>query len=311
MNIRHILAPTDFSACAYAALEHAVRLADRFEATLHLVHVINELDADAYGLVETERGVGRLGERIESEAHHRLRKMASDAAGFEIETAVLQRLNLDIDAALDEYVREHAIDLIAMGTHGRTRIGRLMLGSVANRVIRRTACPVMTIREVPERDEPSHSVDYEDILAPIDFSEHSRVALGLAKDVAARYDARLHLLFVAERRVVPTFSDTGLPGVNVLEMDPDIVANAQAALESLNENVGGPDVKMSYHVKKGEVAKDIIDFAETQDVDLIAIATRGLTGFNRFLLGSNTERVVRVAPCPVLTVPARETESEN
>jgi nucleotide-binding universal stress UspA family protein len=94
-------------------------------------------------------------------------------------------------------------------------------------------------------------------------------------------------------------------------MDPDIVANAETALEELNGNVGGPEVTSAYHVEEGDVAEDIVDFAETNDVDLIVMATRGRTGIDRFVLGNNTEGVVRVAPCPVLTVPPAPDEEEE
>lgn len=308
--IQDILVPTDFSDCADAALDHALRLAERFDATLHLVHVISELDAGLYGLVGGGHKASRLDEHIESEVQNRLTDIAADAASLNIRTEVLQQFNLDVDAAIDDYVSEHGIDLVVMGTHGRTGLRRLMIGSVANKLIRRTWCPVLTVRSQSENGEASRT-EYENVLAPIDFSDHSKVALRLSKEIAARYNAHLHLLFVAERQVLPTFSDTGLPGVSVVEMDPEIVSNAEAALSELNENVGGPKVSSTYHVKEGEVAQDIIDFSETHDIDLISMATRGLTGFSRFLLGSNTERVVRVAPCPVLTVPAHRDEQEE
>lgn len=309
--IQNILVPTDFSDCADAAVDHALRLTERFDATLHLVHVISELDAGLYGLVGRGHKASRLDEHIESEVRDRLTDMAADAASLDVRTEVVQQLNLDVDAAIDDYVNEHGVDLVVMGTHGRTGLRRLMLGSVANKLIRRTWCPVLTVRSESEDGETGGTVEYENVLAPIDFSDHSKVALRLSKEIAARYDAHLHLLFVAERQVLPTFSDTGLPGVSVVDMDPEIVSNAEAALSELNENVGGPDVSSTYHVEEGDVAQDIINFSETHDVDLISMATRGLTGFSRFLLGSNTERVVRVAPCPVLTVPAHRDEQEE
>lgn len=310
MTLQNLLVPTDFSAHADAALSHAVSLADRFSATLHLLHVVNDPGMGWYGLGDAEVQIDRLKEVAESRARERLDDMARDSAVVEVKTAVAQRLNLDVADAIQEYVTGHTIDFIVMGTHGRQGLERLVLGSVANRLIRRSACPVMTVREREAAPEGSPDVEYESVLAPIDFSDHSRSALRLSKEVAARYGATQHLLFVAEKRVLPTFSDTGIPGVGVVEMDPDIVANAEAALEELSENVGGPEVTSAYHVEEGDVAEDIIDFAEVNDVDLIVMATRGLTGIDRFVLGSNTERVVRAAPCPVLTVPPSADEEE-
>lgn len=312
MTLQHLLVPTDFSASADAALSHAVSLADRFDATLHLLHVVNDPGAGWYGLGDAEVQIDRLKKEAEAKAKDRLQGMAEDSTAVEVRTAVAQRLNLDVADAIQEYVAGHAIDLVVMGTHGRQGLGRLVLGSVANRLVRRSGCPVMTVRRERETgdDEPL-DVEYENLLAPIDFSDHSHTALRLSKELAARYGATQHLLFVAEKRVLPTFSDTGIPGVGVVEMDPEIVANAEAALEELNGNVGGPEVTSAYHVEEGDVDEDIIDFAEANDVDLIVMATRGLTGIDRFVLGSNTERVVRVAPCPVLTVPPTPDEEEG
>jgi nucleotide-binding universal stress UspA family protein len=225
-----------------------------------------------------------------------------------VDTTVSLQLSFDVADSINEYVDERAIDLVVMGTHGRRGIDRLMLGNVADKIVRHAPCPVMTVREEVPWAGAEEEVAFQDILAPIDFSAHSREALRASKTLAGAYDARLHLLFVAEKRTVPTFSDTGIPGVGVVEMDPEIVDNAERALEQLNANVEGPEVPSTYHVREGDVSADIVDMAETQGTDLIVMATRGLTGVNRFLLGSNTERVIRVAPCPVLTIPTEEDE---
>jgi nucleotide-binding universal stress UspA family protein len=311
MTLDNILIPTDFSACADHALTHAVDLADRFGARLHLLHVVNELDPDWYGITDAQERAVKLRDQIESEARERLRTLAPDNESHDIETTVSLQLSFDVADSINEYVDERDVDLVVMGTHGRKGLDRLMLGNVADKIIRHAPCPVMTVREeVPWAGE-EEGVVFEDILAPIDFSEHSRDALQVSKLFADQYQARLHLLFVAEKRTVPTFSDTGLPGIGVVEMDPEIVKNAEKALQQLDENIGGPEVQSAYHVREGDVSHDIVDFSETHGIDLIVMATRGLTGVNRFMLGSNTERIVRVAPCPVLTLPTEDASEEE
>jgi len=305
MTLDNILIPTDFSACADHALTHAVDLADRFGARLHLLHVVNELDPDWYGITDAQERAVKLRDQIEAEARERLQDLAPDGEADDIDTTVSLQLSFDVAGSINEYVAERDIDLVVMGTHGRKGLDRLMLGNVANKIIRHAPCPVMTVREEVPWTDDRETTGYEDILAPIDFSDHSRDALRVSKDFASQYHARLHLLFVAEQRTVPTFSDTGLPGIGVVEMDPEIVENAEKALQQLEENIGGPEVESAYHVREGNVSQDIIDFAETHGADLIVMATRGLTGVNRFLMGSNTERIVRVAPCPVLTIPTQ------
>lgn len=308
MTLENVLIPTDFSACADHALSHAVEVADRFGARLHILHVVNELDPDWYGITDAQERAVKLRDQIETEARERLKELAPETDHRDFETTVSLQLSFDVADSINEYVQEREIDLVVMGTHGRQGIDRLMLGNVANKIIRHAPCPVMTVREDVPWTEEEEDVAYDDILAPIDFSDHSREALRVSKAFANQYAARLHLLFVAEKRTVPTFSDTGIPGVGVVEMDPEIVANAEEGLRQLNENVGGAEVKSAYHVRKGDVSKDVVDFAETNGVSLIVMATRGLTGVSRFLLGSNTERIVRVAPCPVLTIPTQVVE---
>ncbi|PSQ95816.1 MAG: universal stress protein [Bacteroidetes bacterium SW_9_63_38] len=306
MNVDNVLIPTDFSACADHALTHALEVADRFGARLHILHVVNELDPDWYGISDAQERAVKLRDQIREEARDRLEELAPDR---ELDTTVSLQLSFDVADTIYEYVDERDIDLVVMGTHGRQGLDRLLLGNVAHKIIRHLPCPVMTVREeVPWTGE--EDVSYEDVLTPVDFSEHSQAALKVSKTFSSAYAARLHLLFVAEKRTVPTFSDTGTPGIGVVEMDPEIVANAEKALKQLNENVGGPEVESRYHVREGDVSSDIVDFSETHGIDLIVMATRGLTGVSRFLIGSNTERIVRVAPCPVLTIPT-DTEGED
>ncbi len=311
MTLDNILIPTDFSACADHALDHALEVADRFGTHLHILHVVNELDPDWYGVTDAQERAVQLRDQIRTEAQERLETLAPEKDHYDFKTTISLQLSFDVADSINEYVEEEAIDLVVMGTHGRKGLDRLMLGNVADKIIRHAPCPVMTVREEVPWMEEDEDLSFDDILAPIDFSEHSREALRMSKFFAGQYQARLHLMFVAEKRTVPTFSDTGLPGVGVVEMDPQIVDNAEEALQQLDENIEGPEVQAAYHVREGNVSEDVVDFAETRGVSLIVMATRGLTGVSRFLLGSNTERIVRVAPCPVLTIPTQVVEEEE
>jgi nucleotide-binding universal stress UspA family protein len=310
MEIRNILVPTDFSDCSEHALTQALDLAERFDATVHVLHVINELDPDWYGLDDAQERAVELRQQIKQKAREHLQDLTPDDPNVEVNAKVSLQLSFDVAGTINEYIHERDIDLTVMGTHGRSTLERLMLGNVANKLVRHAPCPVITVREeVPWRSD-TERVEMTDVLAPIDFSDHSRAALEAAKVFAAAHGATLHLLFVAEKRVVPTFSDTGVPGVGVVEMDDEIVRNAEQALEHLDARVPGPDVETEYRVAHGNVADQVIDYSETQGVDLIVMATRGLTGMQRFLLGSNTERIVRVAQCPVLTLPTTVDEDD-
>lgn len=308
MDIQKILVPTDFSACAEHALTKAIDLAERFDATLHVLHVVDELDPEFYGVDDAQNKATQIRARIREEAQARLNEMVPDGEPVEINTAVSVHLSFDVAATIRDYIQEYGIDLVVMGTHGHRNIERLMLGNVADKLVRHAHCPVITVNEEVPWIDASKGRLVEEVLAPVDFSEHSKQAVKTAKYFADAYDARLHLLFVAEKRVVPTFSDTGLPGVGVVEMDEEIVANAEEALVQMSNSLGGPDVDLVPAVRHGRVAESVIDYAEREGAQLIVMATRGLSGVERFLLGSNTERIVRVAQCPVLTMLTEEEE---
>lgn len=310
MDIQNILIPTDFSDCAEHALTKAVDLARRFDATLHVLHVVDELDPEFYGVDDAQKRATEIREQIREAATQRLQRFVPDGEPVEMNTSVSVHLSFDVAATIHEYIDEATIDLVVMGTHGHRNIERLMLGNVADKLVRHAECPVITVNEeVPWMDSDDDQL-VQEVLAPVDFSEHSKQAVEVAKVFADAYGARLHLLFVAEKRVVPTFSDTGLPGVGVVEVTDEMIENSEAALQQLSASVGGPDVPLVTEVQHGRVAESVIDYSESHGIDLIVMATRGLSGIQRFLLGSNTERIVRVSHCPVLTMITEEEEVE-
>jgi nucleotide-binding universal stress UspA family protein len=147
MNIQHILVPTDFSACSSYALDLAIQLARLLHARITLLHVVQipYLVGDGSGMGV---GVALYAEQAEIEAHQRLAayvQRVSDA-GLESETIVdhatpFQRI-------VDHAEAQH-IDLIIMGTHGHTGLQHMLLGSVAEKVVRLACCPVMVTRELP------------------------------------------------------------------------------------------------------------------------------------------------------------------
>lgn len=298
IQIRRILLPTDFFNCANQALEHAVYLAKRFKAELLLFHaiVLQEYDPQnpAYRLPDFETLAAQLKALAEQqmsaavEAHRdgRLRIETVQQRGFSAADTIL------------EFARDRDVDLIVMGTHGRRGIGRLLLGSVAERVLRFSRCPVLTIREQADPESVDRT---ERILVPVDFSEHARCAVAHAREIAGMYGATLNLLHVVEESVYPPFY-YARKRPDVFDIRPNIKARSESALEQLFEEVPGPDVDCEIHCFEGHPAKAIARFAELNRSDLIVIATQGLTGLSRMLLGNVSRRVIRRAPCPVFTV---------
>ena len=145
MTPHRILVPTDFSPSADAALAHAGSLADRFRVPLHLLHVVHETNTDLYGLGDAKVHIDRLREEAESAARARLAELAPDRAVQEVHTAVARHPEGNVVDAIEEYVLDSAIDLVAMGTHG-DNYRQNMVGSVSARVVAESNVPVLTVR---------------------------------------------------------------------------------------------------------------------------------------------------------------------
>lgn len=294
LQIDTIVLPTDFSRCAEQALDHALFLARPHGAALHLFHVV-ELPAlslphvreDAY--VEQKKAAqGNMNALLD----------ARDTEGLQIEQVVLPGPTATPAAPLIlEYTREHDVDLIVIGTHGRRGVRHLLMGSVAEEVVREAPVPVLAVREQEASSRP-HPI--ERILVPLDFSAHSERALAYAKELAAPYRARLVLLHVLHVPPLPGIHGLASdPGYGLLqEMEPWAHERMQEAVASVKHTGLG----VEYDIVQGHPALQILDLAEESGADLIVLASHGRTGLDRFMMGSVAAHVVRAAPCPVFVV---------
>ena len=138
------------------------------------------------------------------------------------------------------------------------------------------------------------------VLVPIDFSDYSKSSLKFAVNFAKHFKADLFLVYVVEPVVYPpdfSMGQIAIPSVNL-----DIDKRAKEELDILASKEIPADLKVNVIVKTGKPFIEIIDTATEENVDLIIIATHGHTGMEHILFGSTAEKVVRKAPCPVLTL---------
>jgi nucleotide-binding universal stress UspA family protein len=282
-----ILAATDFSAPSDAALAEARRLARSLGASLHVLHVVDNMfmrvvlaDPRDYETV----ALRQLQDRVP----------ADDRA-----TLVVERSDEPADE-IASYARVHDIELIVMGTHGRGRMAHLLLGSVAEKVARTAPCPVLTMREAaPAAGEGLR------ILVPTDFSACSDAALGCAKRLAARVGGLVRVLHVMEHSAVAA----GL-GSEFVPEPPEMVAEritkAKAELARRMIIDSRSRVVIAGDVVHGPIGTTIESYARDNRFDLIVMGTHGRKGLAHLLMGSVAESVIRTAPCPVLTVKARQ-----
>jgi nucleotide-binding universal stress UspA family protein len=186
-----------------------------------------------------------------------------------------------------------------MGTHGRTAISHLLLGSVAERVIRMAKCPVMTFRS----DAKNLGI-HQKILVPIDFSEHSKLALCYALELARIHQSEITLLHVFEQTIHPSFYAAGK--TSIIEIDSDLKKRATDAMLKFRIEQGNEKIKTSFTLAEGAAYHEIVEHSKKGNFDLLVIATHGLRGLQHFLIGSTTEKVIRHAEIPVLTVKLSE-----
>lgn len=295
IQLKRILCPLDFSKCSKVAFENAVALARKAKAELHLFHAILMYEHDSYKpddrlpdnlmsyeLIE-DISKEKLGELVDQHQNDSLKMVAASARGFSAAEEILT------------YARDNQIDLIIMGTHGRTALSHLLLGSVAERIVRMAKCPVMTFRKDAKKINT-----FQRILVPIDFSDYSKLALQYGLELAHLFGSAVIIFHSIEQQIHPAFYAAGK--TSIFEIDSDLKDRASAAMKQFREQIGRTEIPTEYALAEGPAYQQIVEYAKRENCDLVVIATHGLRGLEHFLIGSTTEKVVRHSEVPVLTV---------
>lgn len=286
LSVRRILFPTDRSACAERAYAHAAFLARAHDAELHVLHV------HPPGTEPASRA-----DLLPLSWHDVLQELRvpSERVAGDLDLASVRERTVEGDNAADGILaaaQELGVDLIVMGTHGKRSADRLLAGSVAERVVREAGCPVLTVRA------PADSEGLRRVLVPVDLSDRSKAVIPTALDIARLYGAEVELLFIIDEDTMPM---AHMPLLGPVRVSPEEVQNRfRKLMTDLVKEYGGK-VPVKGTVRLGHPARDILDYAEAH-ADLIVMATHGRTGLKRLLMGSVAEKIVRRAPCPVLTL---------
>ena len=282
---RHILVATDYSSASERALETAAALATRFRSELSVVHVIED---SAYAFpFPVLRGVREAAQAQLDNTVAGLRARLLRAAGVLREGVAWY----EICAC----VTDLAADVVVIGSQGRRGLPRFVIGSVAERVVSRSPAPVMTIHPSDHIAILEGGMDrFRHILAPVDFSEATRNGVDLAVDLAREFEASLTLLHVHEW---PAFAS---------EIPDDVTEQARAgARRQLDERLAQVRTRLPNAeaiMREGVPWRVILDVANEIRADLMALSTHGRHGLQRILVGSVAEKIVRMAPIPLLTV---------
>lgn len=286
-----IVCGLDFSDGSEASLVRAADLAERLHAPLELLHADPLFRAPAGLGVDPADPDVVLRSRVAAFAEQALG--GPDAVKVVGPTAVIVRGEYAADAIVS-YAEDIAPQLVVVGTHGRRGVRHLIMGSVAEEVVQRSPCPVLTVPNAATRTAPGPDAP---IVIGVDFSESSQRAIDMALRYARLYSAPIELVHVVEALgAVPTFYGDAV----ALHDLPNVSERAVDRLGALADETDGA----SAHVCVGRPYVEMVARAQAIDAGLIVLATHGLTGLTHAVLGSVAERTLQRASCPVLTVRA-------
>jgi nucleotide-binding universal stress UspA family protein len=303
IDIRRILCPVDYSEFSRRALDHAMAIARWYDATVTVLYVNPVLEAVAYSPVGPMIPSSLLVQHDRPAMLRALRSfaLAEAASAVPIELEILEGRPV---TEIVERAEKISCDLLVLGTHGHSGFDRLMLGSVAETVLRKASCPVLTV--------PSHAPDavpippslFKDILCAVDFSAASIRALNYAMAFAKEADAHLTALHVLELPpgTPDDFEDDLNQRPSLRKLLDDTSKERKERLDGLIPQEAVTYCTIETMLAKGKPHREILRTASEQHAGLIVMGVHGHGGVDVMLFGSTTQQVVRNATCPVLTL---------
>lgn len=289
--VRRILCATDFSPSSDVALDWAAALAKREGAELHVVHAwqLPELVSPAGGIIPMPE--------VSAEIHREIEAGLKKACeGRTVASQTIRRGMPDTEIA--GLARDLGVDVVVVGTHGRTGLSHVLLGSIAERVIRLSPVPVVTVPMTWGARARAETL-VRRVLCPTDLTAASEASVAEVIAMAERLGAHVDLVHVLD---LPPYA------LRHDEVLSEIERSVTRDLADLAERHRTRAVALKTHVRTGVAADAIVSVATEIDADLIALPTHARRGVARFFLGSVAERVARTAARPVLTL--RQTDAK-
>ena len=283
--LRNILFGTDFSSVSEAALSYALSLARRYDSQVYVAHVIRP---DAYQLVPPDA----MGSVLEQTRRYAEQKMADLLISGRLRGIPHQVLlgQGDLWPVLSDMLAKHEIDLIVVGTHGRTGVRKLLLGSAAEEIFRLSRCPVLTVGPRVLSEAPTET-DLRQILYATDFAPTSERAAAYALSLAQEHQAHLTLLHVVqEHSDISPHNKARLTGFFSRRLQEMVSEEAELWCDP------------EFAVEFGVPADCILKVAGDRQAHLIVLGVRRSATFAGHLPPATAYKVVCQGQCPVLTV---------
>jgi nucleotide-binding universal stress UspA family protein len=291
-TIHRVVYATDFSAASEAAWDEARRLGKLFDAEIVVLHAV---EPPPLLPVDSPTAYQELLASARRAAEAGLDRLLGSVVGSGLKLRIRQEEGPAARRILEAVAQEMA-DLLVIGTHARRGVDRVILGSVADRLMRQAPCPVLTVRG-PRRSAPRQGI--RRVCYATDLSSTARAAWPLAVAIATASGADIDLVHVTFQPV----ADRHMPAEAIGRMAQLLYEEARAEVEAFLAQSALPRGRVRVHLLQGGTPDEgIVHRAEEHGADLIVMGTHGWSGLPRWLLGSVAHHVIHTAPCPVLTV---------
>lgn len=302
--LKNILCGIDFSDFSSQALAYGIDLAKEFKAKLHVCHIIDLPAATMYGEGLADPLLQER--RITEYAYEYLNRLIGDAP-------IIWEPFVTVGHTADELVRlagEKKADMAIVATHGRSGLKRMILGSVTERLMHTLPCPLLAVRGAEKGTEisPGEAIRLKRILVGCDFSPDSDLAFRYGLSLAQEFESELHLVHVLEP---PVYENIVKSEASREEgFSEDLRLQLKDALNDMVPEDARAWCEPKTSLMAGQAHEEITKYALVNKMDLVVLGVRGQGLVEKLFIGSTTDRVIRQAHCPVLSVrpkPEQET----
>jgi nucleotide-binding universal stress UspA family protein len=299
LSVKNVLFATDFSATSEAAVPYAAAICRRFSSTLHTVHVLSDTSLLLMNGGVDYVSMGTIYEDAHTEVKEKLDQLSESLEGISHRNYVRHgRVWKGLSAIVDE----NEVDLIVLGTHGRTGLGKLLLGSVAEDILRHAKCPVLTVgpkdsgrAKLPAFPDRKHDVaplelDLREIVCATNFAPNAQRIAQEALALAAEFQARLSMMHVIE-------------DYEGLRERPGPIDDATGRLKELVSESAHLRYAPETVLEFGNPAECILKVAAAREADMIVLGARSSIDVGTtHSPWSSAHHVIAHAHCPVLTI---------
>jgi len=301
-ELKKIVLTTDFSENATMAESWAVALAKQFHGSIDLVHVFEEsiYYFAAMGNIALTNDFSSL---LSQAFQHRKEELTQRAGELSKASGTIVRAVLLKGAAAAKTVEycESNADIIVLSTHGHTGWDHMMLGSVAEKIVRTSKIPVFTVHGLLPK-ESTQAPSTKTIMMPTDFSDHALAALPYAMELTKAFNAKLELVSVIHDKLhissTSNSADSAWASWMLREHE-----SATSKLKSQADEIRNRfNIEVTHAVLHGHPTSLLVQHAGTIKADCIVISTHGRSGLSNLLIGSVAIGVVRQSSCPVLSI---------